>query len=160
MENLNELFVHTLKDVYFAEKRILQALPKMAKKVSAPQLQQAFTKHAEETKVHIQRLEEVFKMLDMKPRGVTCHAILGLIEEGEHIMEEAGDQTVLDAGILAAAQAVEHYEISRYGTLVTWAQTLGMPQAAKTLKQTLDEEYKTDELLTKVATGNVNKMAA
>jgi len=160
MENMNELFEHTLKDIYFAEKKIVKALPKMAKKVSTPELEQAFLKHAEESQVHVQRLEQVFELIGKKPRGVTCHAILGLIEEGESVMEEAEDPAVLDAGIIAAAQAVEHYEISRYGTLITWADQLGIRGASKILKQTLDEEYKTDDLLTQLATTEVNRKAA
>jgi ferritin-like metal-binding protein YciE len=160
MKTLDDLFVHTLRDIYYAEKQILKVLPKMAKKAGSDALRDGFEKHQAETEGQIERLEQVFEMRDQKPRGVTCDAINGIIEEAKEIMSEADDPAVLDAGMIAAAQAVEHYEITRYGTLVSWAKQIGMDDAAKLLQQTLDEEKKTDQLLTDLAEKALNKQAA
>ncbi len=156
---LNDLFLTTLQDIYHGEKQILKALPKMAKNANSEELRQALEHHREQTQGQVERLETVFEMLDRKARGKPCEAIQGLIEEGNEVMEEAKDGPVLDAGIIAANQAVEHYEIARYGTLCAWAEQLGMNDAAKLLKQTLDEEKKTDALLNEIAMNTVNKKA-
>jgi ferritin-like metal-binding protein YciE len=158
-KNLRELFHDTLKDIYFAEKKILTALPKMAKAAKAEELRAAFQKHERETEGHVERLEKVFAELDEIPRGKTCDAIMGIIEEGQEVMKEYKGTPALDAGLLAAAQAVEHYEISRYGTLKTWANELGLSEAVNLLETTLDEEKKTDETLTEIAESNVNQHA-
>jgi ferritin-like metal-binding protein YciE len=159
-KDLNELFLDTLKDFYYAEKHILKALPKMAKAATSEKLQAAFEKHYDETEGQIERLEKIFEMLGKAARGKKCDAIEGLIDEGKEIMEEYANTPALDAGLLAAAQAVEHYEISRYGTLKAWAAKLNMPQAIKLLDQTLAEEKKTDETLSKIAETAVNYEAA
>lgn len=158
-KTLNDLFVDTLKDVYYAEKQILKALPKMARAATSPGLKQAFEKHRDETETQVDRLGDVFEIIGKAPRGKTCDAILGIIEEAKSIMEEFEDSPALDAGLLAAAQAVEHYEISRYGTLKSWAQQLGLKDAAKLLDQTLREEIATDETLSKLGESSVNKQA-
>lgn len=159
-KDLNELFLDTLKDIYYAEKQILKALPKMAKVANSEDLQAAFEKHQGETENHVERLEQVFELIGKPARTKKCDAIEGIINEGKEIMEEYADTPALDAGLLAAAQAVEHYEISRYGTLKAWAQKLQMSEAAKLLDQTLSEEKKTDETLTKIAEKAVNYEAA
>ncbi len=158
-KNLRELFHDTLKDIYFAEKKILTALPKMAKAAQAEELRTAFEKHERETEGHVERLEKVFEELEEAPRGKTCDAIMGIIAEGQEVMKEYKGTPALDAGLLAAAQAVEHYEISRYGTLKTWAGELGLDEAVRLLDTTLGEERKTDETLTKIAESNVNQHA-
>src|SRR5690349_885220 len=158
-KNLRELFLDTLKDIYFAEKKILTALPKMAKAAESEELKAAFQKHESETEMHVQRLDEIFAELDETPRAKTCDAIMSLIEEGQEVMKEYKGTPALDAGLLAAAQAVEHYEISRYGTMKTWAEELGLQDAARLLEQTLQEEKKTDETLTQIAESNVNRHA-
>ena len=158
-KNLRELFHDTLKDIYFAEKKILTALPKMAKAAQAEELRAAFQKHERETEGHVERLEKVFEELEEAPRGKTCDAIVGIIAEGQEVMKEYKGTPALDAGLLAAAQAVEHYEISRYGTLKTWAGELGLDEAVRLLDTTLGEEKKTDETLTKIAESNVNQHA-
>jgi ferritin-like metal-binding protein YciE len=158
--NLEDLFSETLKDIYFAEKQILRALPKMAKEASSPELKQAFETHRDQTEGHIDRLNEVFEQLGRPARGKTCEAILGIIDEAKEIMEDFKGAEALDAGLASSAQAVEHYEIARYGTLKTWAQELGMSDVAKLLDQTLQEEIKTDQLLTKIASSTVNMKAA
>jgi ferritin-like metal-binding protein YciE len=158
-KNLGELFHETLKDIYFAEKKILGALPKMAKAAQSEELKAAFEKHEIETEEHVNRLEKVFEEIDAAPRGKTCDAIIGIIEEGQEVMKEFKGMPALDAGLLAAAQAVEHYEIARYGTLKTWAAELGLDRSAKLLNATLDEEKKTDEALTKLAQSAVNQHA-
>jgi ferritin-like metal-binding protein YciE len=158
-KTLNELFHDTLKDIFFAEKKILTALPKMAKAANSDELRKAFEKHEEETEEHVSRLEQVFETIGQSPRGKTCDAILGIIEEGQEIMKEYKGSPALDAGLLAAAQAVEHYEISRYGTLKTWASELGFSEAVSLLDATLAEEKKTDETLTKIAKELVNQQA-
>jgi ferritin-like metal-binding protein YciE len=159
-KNLEELFVETLKDIFYAEKQILRALPKMAREASSPELKKAFEAHREETEGHVDRLQQVFELLDKPARGKTCDAIVGIIEEAKEVMEEFKGAEALDAGLAASAQAVEHYEIARYGTLKTWADQLGMKDAVKLLDQTLQEEIKTDKLLTQLATSKVNKKAA
>jgi ferritin-like metal-binding protein YciE len=158
-KHLQELFHDTLKDIYFAEKKILSALPKMAKAAQSEDLKAAFEKHEGETEEHVVRLEKVFEEIDETPRGKTCDAIMGIIDEGQEIMKEFKGAPALDAGLLAAAQAVEHYEIARYGTLKTWAEELGHTQAVKLLEQTLSEEKKTDEILTQLAESEVNQHA-
>jgi ferritin-like metal-binding protein YciE len=158
-KDLHELFHETLKDIYFAEKKILSALPKMAKAAQSEDLKAAFEKHEKETEEHVARLEKVFEEIEQAPRGKSCDAIIGAIEEGQEVMKEFKGAAALDAGLLAAAQAVEHYEIARYGTLKTWAAELGLNQAVKLLERTLAEEKKTDETLTQLAESQVNEHA-
>jgi ferritin-like metal-binding protein YciE len=158
-KTLDELFHDTLKDIYFAEKKILATLPKMAKAAQNEELSAAFEKHRDETEVQVERLERVFAIIDKKPQGKTCDAIIGLTEEGAEIMKEYKGSPALDAGLLAAAQSVEHYEISRYGTLRTWAEELGHADAASLLEETLSEEKATDEALTRIAESVVNQEA-
>lgn len=159
-KDLNELFLDTLKDIYYAEKQILKTLPKMAKAAQSEKLSTAFEKHQEDTEGQIERLEQIFELLGKPARGKKCDAIEGIIDEGKEIMDEYKGTSALDAGLLAAAQAVEHYEMSRYGTLKAWALKLNLPKAAKLLDQTLNEERKTDETLTKIAETAVNYEAA
>jgi ferritin-like metal-binding protein YciE len=159
-KNLNDLFLDTLKDIYYAEKQIYKSLPKMAKAAQSDDLRAAFEKHETETEGQIGRLEQIFELLGKAARGKKCDAIEGILDEGKEIMEEYEDTPALDAGLLAAAQAVEHYEISRYGTLKTWAGQLGMKDAVKLLDQTLAEEKKTDDALSKLAISVVNTEAA
>jgi len=158
-KTLNELFHETLKDVYHAEKQILRALPKMAKAANSDELRQAFQTHRDETEGQIERLEKVFEIIEKRAQGKPCEAMQGLIEEGKEVMEDFKDSEALDAGLLSSAQTIEHYEISRYGTLRTWASQLGMEDAAKLLNETLDEEKKTDMLLTELAEQAVNQRA-
>jgi ferritin-like metal-binding protein YciE len=158
-KQLDELFHDTLKDIYFAEKKILSTLPKMEKAAQASELKRAFAKHRTETEGHVARLEKVFAIIDKKPQAKTCDAIVGITDEGAEIMKEYKGSPALDAGLLAAAQAVEHYEISRYGTMKTWAQELGLHDAVRLLDQTLLEEKKTDEALTEIAKTAVNQQA-
>ena len=158
-KQLDELFHDTLKDIYFAEKKILATLPRMAKAAQSPDLQKAFEKHRGETEGHVARLEKVFAAIDKKPQAKTCDAIVGITQEGAEIMKEYKGSPALDAGLLAAAQAVEHYEMSRYGTLRTWAEELGLDDAVQLLDQTLEEEKKTDAALTKIAETVVNQQA-
>jgi ferritin-like metal-binding protein YciE len=159
-KNLSALFLDTLKDIYYAEKQIYKSLPKMAKAASSEQLRNAFEKHHDETEGHIERLEKIFDLLGKPARGKKCDAIEGILDEGEEIMDEYKDAPALDAGLLAAAQAVEHYEISRYGTLKSWADKLSMNEAVKLLDQTLTEEKKTDDTLSKIAVSAINAEAA
>jgi ferritin-like metal-binding protein YciE len=159
-KTLEDLFAETLKDIYFAEKQILRALPKMAREAESPELKQAFETHRDETEGQVERLNQVFEQLGRPARGKTCEAIVGIIEEAKEIMEEFKGAEALDAGLAASAQAVEHYEIARYGTLKTWASELGLNDAARLLDQTLQEEIKADQLLTKLATSSVNRKAA
>ena len=159
-KDLNELFLDTLKDIYYAEKQILKALPKMAKAAQSEKLARAFEKHQDETEGQIERLDQIFELIGKPARGKRCDAIEGILDEGKEIMSEYKGTPALDAGLLAAAQAVEHYEISRYGTLKSWAAKLELKQAIKLLDQTLNEEKKTDELLSKVAESEVNYQAA
>ena len=159
-KNLNDLFLDTLKDIYFAEKQILKALPKMAKAANSDKLRAAFEKHHDETEGQVDRLEQIFQLLDVPARGKTCDAIEGILDEGKEIMTEYKGCEALDAGLVAAAQAVEHYEISRYGTLKAWATKLGMNEAVRLLDETLKQEKKTDETLTTIAESAVNIRAA
>jgi ferritin-like metal-binding protein YciE len=153
---LEDLFHDTLKDIYYAENKILKTLPKMAKAAQSKELKAAFTKHERETRGQIKRLDSVFKIIGKPARGKTCAAINGITEEGAEIMKEYKGMPALDAGLLAAAQAVEHYEISRYGTLRTWAEELGLRDAARLLKETLKEEEMTGKALTVLAKDAVN----
>ena len=158
-KKLDDLFHSTLKDIYFAEKKILATLPKMAKAAQSDELKAAFEKHLTETEGQIKRLEQVFAVIEKKPQGKTCAAINGITEEGAEIMEEYKDSPARDAGLLAAAQAVEHYEISRYGTLIAWAEELGLEDAVSLLEETLEEEEATDEALTEIAKTAINQQA-
>ncbi|MGQ7793928.1 YciE/YciF ferroxidase family protein [Faunimonas sp. B44] len=158
-KTLQDLFQDTLKDVYHAEKQILRALPKMAKAAESDELRKAFETHRDETEVQIERLEKVFEIMERRPQGKPCEAMQGLVEEGKEIMEDFKDSDALDAGLLASAQTIEHYEISRYGTLRTWAAQLGMKDAVGLLEETLKEEKKTDALLTQLAEKAVNQKA-
>jgi ferritin-like metal-binding protein YciE len=159
MQSMDELFHALLQDVYFAEKQLLKTLPKLAKKSANEKLQEAFTTHCEETEGHVARLEKIFEAIGKKPRGKTCDAILGIIAEGQEVIAEVDDEAVRDAGILAAAQAAEHYEIARYGTLRAWAELLGHEDAVELLGETLAEEKHANELLTSIADGGVNESA-
>jgi ferritin-like metal-binding protein YciE len=158
-KKLDELFHDTLKDIYFAEKKILSTLPKMAKAAQSDELKAAFEKHYTETEGQIDRLEKVFAIIEKKPQGKTCAAIVGITEEGAEIMQEYKGSPALDAGLLGAAQAVEHYEISRYGTLIAWAEELGLDEAVTLLEETLEEEEATDEALTEIAKTAINQQA-
>ena len=158
-KKLDDLFHDTLKDIYFAERKILTALPKMAKAAQSQDLRTAFEKHHTETEGQVERLEQVFELLGKKAQGKTCDAIMGLVEEGQEIMKEYKGSPAIDAGLLAAAQAVEHYEISRYGTLKTWAGELGLSEAVELLDTTLQQERNTDAALTKLAKTVVNQQA-
>ena len=159
IKTLDDLFVHTLQDVYYAEEKIIKALPKMIAKVSDPQLKSAFQTHLAETRNQVKRLEQVFKMHGQPVKAVTCPAIDGIVDEAEEIMSDASDAEVLDAAALAAAQAVEHYEITRYGTLIAWARQLGRADCASVLQETLEEEKETDLRLTEIAEARVNRVA-
>ncbi len=156
MDNLRELLVDELKDIYNAEQQLTKALPRMSKKASHPQLKDAFDTHLRETEGHVDRLEQVFEALGEKAKGKTCAAMKGILEEGKEIMGEDMEDDVMDAALIAAAQKVEHYEIASYGTVRAWAQLLGEREAVKLLQQTLDEEGKTDKLLTKLAESTIN----
>jgi ferritin-like metal-binding protein YciE len=158
-KTLADLFEHGLKDIYYAEKKILTALPKMAKAAETEELTAAFQKHEQETKGQVERLERVFQMMDQSAKGKKCPGIDGIIEEGKDIIDEFKKTPALDAGLIAAAQAVEHYEITRYGTLIAWAEKLGMGEAAELLRETLDEEKATDQNLTELVESAVNQYA-
>jgi ferritin-like metal-binding protein YciE len=160
IRTLDDLFVHTLQDIYYAENQITKALPIMISKATDPQLKQGFETHLTETKGHIKRLEQVFQMHGQTPKAVDCPAIDGIIKEANEIAGDIADKEVLDAGLLASAQAVEHYEITRYGTLIAWAKQLGRPDCARVLQQNLEEEKATDKKLTTIAESKVNKKAA
>ena len=160
IKSMENLFTHTLQDIYYAERQILKALPEMAQKASNPQLKSAFTSHLEETKSHVKRLEDVFRMQRQDPNGVECPAIDGIIEEANDVAGDVDDKQVLDAALAAAAQAVEHYEMSRYGTLVAWAKQLGRSDCASMLEQTLKEEKAADQKLTTIAESQLNPQAA
>lgn len=159
MKDLEGLFKHFLRDIYYAENKVLTTLPKMAKEADAKELRDAFKEHHRETKGQINNLKKVFKTLDLKPRGVTCEAINGILEEGKEIMKECEDPDARDAGMIAAAQAVEHYEITRYGTMIAWARQLKMREAAKLLKENLNQEYAADKKLSKLAESSLNRQA-
>jgi ferritin-like metal-binding protein YciE len=160
IKSLDDLFVHTLQDIYYAEKQIEKSLPDMISKATNPQLKQGFEKHLQETKGHIQRVEQVFQMHGVPAKGVDCPAIDGIIEEADDVAGDVDDKQVLDAALIAAAQAVEHYEITRYGTLIEWAKQLGRDDCASVLKQNLEEEKATDKKLTELAESKVNLQAA
>ena len=160
IKSLDDLFVHTLRDIYYAEKQITKALPKMIDKATNAALKQGFQKHLKETEGHIKRLEDVFELHDIKAKAVNCPAIDGIIEETEEITGDIDDKQVMDAALIAAAQAVEHYEITRYGTLIAWADELGRSDCAALLKQNLAEENATDKKLTEIAEQSVNLQAA
>jgi len=159
IKTMNDLFVHTLQDIYYAENQITKALPKMADQATNPMLRQGFEKHLQETETHIRNLEEVFQLLGMEPKGVNCPAIDGIIKESNEIVSEVDDKNVLDAALIAAAQAVEHYEITRYGTLITWAQELGHADCVAALKRNLADEKATDLKLTELAESRINSAA-
>jgi ferritin-like metal-binding protein YciE len=158
-KTLSTLFHDTLRDIYYAERKILKSLPKMKRAAQSAELKAAFEKHETQTEGQIERLERVFEIIDKTPRGKTCDAINGILAEGDEIAEEYKDNPALDAGLLAAAQAVEHYEITRYGTLKRWAQVLGLDEAVKLLDETLQEESQTDEDLTTIADASINAAA-
>jgi ferritin-like metal-binding protein YciE len=160
IQNMNDLFVHTLRDIYYAEKQIVKTLPEMIEKASDPQLKDGFRSHLHETENHVKRLEQVFQTIGQKAQGVDCPAIDGIIEEAEEVTGEVEDKSVLDAALIAAAQAVEHYEMTRYGTLIAWANQLGRRDCATLLEQTLDEEKAADKKLTAVAESHVKRKAA
>ena len=160
MKTLEELFHALLQDVYYAEKELTKALPKLAKKSEDEELKKAFNTHLKETQEHVERLEKVFEMIDKTPRGKKCEAIIGIIDEGKEVMDEVEDPDTLDAGLIASAQAAEHYEIARYGTLCAWAKQIGKPQIARILNETLEEEKHANALLTKIAERQVNQHAA
>ncbi|MGH6923001.1 MAG: ferritin-like domain-containing protein [Propylenella sp.] len=160
IETLDDLFVHQLRDVYYAEKQLVKALPKMIDKATSPALRQGLESHLGETKGHVSRLEKVFEMHGVKAKAVNCPAIDGIIEEAEEIVGDVDDKDVLDAAIIAASQAAEHYEMTRYGTLIAWAKQLGRPDCAGVLEQTLQEEKAADAKLTAIAEGGINRKAA
>ena len=160
IKTMDDLFVHTLRDIYYAEKQILKALPQMIEKATDAQLKQGFQSHLAETKGQVQRVEQVFKMHGVDVKGVDCPAIDGIIDEAEEIAGEVEDKNVLDAALIAAAQAVEHYEITRYGTLVAWAKQLGRNDCASVLQKNLDEEKAADHKLTTLAEKSINRKAA
>ena len=160
IKTMDDLFVHQLQDIYYAEKQLVKTLPKMADKASDKQLAQGFMTHLEETKVHVQRLEQVFKMHGAEVKAVNCPAIDGILEEADEVTGEVEDKSVLDAALINAAQAVEHYEITRYGSLVAWAKQLGRNDCASVLQKTLDEEKATDKKLTTLAESRINLRAA
>ncbi len=160
IKTMDDLFVHTLQDIYYAEMQIQKALPKMIEKASDPALKAGFEKHLQETAGHVQRLEQVFEMHGAEKKAVNCPAIDGIIKEANEIIGDIDDKRVLDAALVAAAQAVEHYEITRYGTLIEWAKDLGRADCAAVLKKTLDEEKATDKKLTDLAQSKVNLQAA
>jgi ferritin-like metal-binding protein YciE len=160
IKNMNDLFLHTLRDIYYAENQILKALPEMIEKSSDAQLKQGFQSHLGETKNHVTRVEQVFRMLRQEPSGVDCPAIDGIIDEAEDVAGEVDNRSVMDAALIAAAQAVEHYEMTRYGSLIAWAKQLGRNDCATLLQQNLDEEKAADKKLTAIAESKVNRMAA
>ena len=157
---MDDLFVHTLRDMYYAENQILKSLPDMIDKAANPELKQGFQSHLAETKNHVKRLEQVFQMTGQQPKAVDCPAIDGILEEADDIIGEVDEKDVLDAAMIAAAQAVEHYEITRYGALIAWAKQLRRNDCASVLEQTLQEEKATDKKLTSLAEGKVNALAA
>jgi ferritin-like metal-binding protein YciE len=160
IKTMNDLFVHTLRDIYYAERQIVKALPDMVEKATDPQLKQGFQTHLRETENHVKRLEQVFQIVGQKAQGVDCPAIDGILKEANHVVGEVDNKSVLDAALIAAAQAVEHYEMTRYGTLIAWANELGRKDCVSLLQQTLDEEKATDKKLTSMAESQVNRKAA
>jgi ferritin-like metal-binding protein YciE len=159
-KTLDDLFLDTLKDIYYAEKQIVKALPKMAKAATSPELKAGFEQHLEETEGHVERLEQIFEIIGVPARGKTCDAILGILEEGKSIMDEFKGSQALDAGLVSAAQAVEHYEIARYGTLKAWAKQMGDDRVVKLLDATEQEEIATDKKLSQLGVSDVNRKAA
>jgi ferritin-like metal-binding protein YciE len=160
IRNMDDLFIHQLKDIYYAEKRIITALPKMIEKATSPELKQGFEKHLDQTKNHVKRVEQVFELHGVAADTVTCPAIDGIIKEADEVAGDVDDKNVLDAALIAAAQAVEHYEITRYGTLIAWAKELGAEDCVDLLEQNLEEEKEADEKLTSLAEGSINRAAA
>ncbi len=160
IKTFDDLFVHQLQDIYYAEKQLVKALPKMVEKATSPKLKQAFKSHLEETEGHVARLEDVFRMHGTKAKAVDCPAIDGIIEEANEVAGDVADKQVLDAALIAAAQAVEHYEITRYGTLVAWAKQIGREDCADVLAKTLNEEYAADDKLSELAESGINRKAA
>ena len=160
IKTLDDLFVHTLRDIYYAENKIVQALPEMIEKADDAQLRQGFQTHLAETKNHVKRLEQVFRMHGLEVEGVDCPAIDGIIEEAQDVAGEVDDKSVMDAALIAAAQAVEHYEITRYGSLIAWAKQLGRADCASVLAQNLEEEKAADQKLTRLAESQINQRAA
>ena len=160
IQTMDDLFVHTLQDIYYAENQIAKALPEMIEKASDPQLKQGFKTHLAETETHVTRLEQVFRMRGIEAKGVNCPAIDGIIEETNDVAGEVEDKKVLDAALIAAGQAVEHYEMTRYGTLIAWAKQAGRDDIASVLQKTLDEEKATDKKLTALAESKINRKAA
>jgi ferritin-like metal-binding protein YciE len=160
IKTMNDLFVHQLQDIYYAENQLVKALPKMAEKASDPQLKQGFLTHLDETRTHVKRLEQVFGMHGVEVEAVDCPAIDGIIEEADEVTGEVADKAVLDAALINAAQAAEHYEITRYGSLIAWAKQLGRSDCASVLQKTLEEEKETDKKLTMIAENRVNLRAA
>jgi len=160
IKKMDDLFVHTLRDIYYAEKQITKALPEMVEKATSPQLKQGFQSHLRETENHVKRLEQVFEQIGKKAQGVDCPAIDGIIKEAKEVAGEVDDKSVMDAALIAAAQAVEHYEMTRYGTLIAWAKQLGHNSAVALLNQTLDEEKAADKKLNSIAESHVNRKAA
>ena len=159
MKTMDQLFTDLMQDVYYAEKELTKALPKMAKEADDEELKKAFNDHLKETEGHIKRLDKAFELIGTPAKGKKCDAILGIIAEGEHVIKEVDDEQTLDAGLIASGQAAEHYEIARYGTLCAWAKLIGKPQVAKLLHETLEEEKKADALLSKIAERSVNQHA-
>jgi ferritin-like metal-binding protein YciE len=160
IKSMDDLFLHTLQDIYYAENKIVTSLPSMIETAHDAQLKQGLQSHLKETEGQVQRLEQVFQMLGQKPKSTSCPAIDGIIEEADEVTGEVDDKDVLDAAVIAAAQAVEHYEITRYGSLIAWAKRLGRGDAARVLKETLNEEKAADKKLTSIAEGKVNLKAA
>jgi ferritin-like metal-binding protein YciE len=160
IKTMNDLFVHQLQDIYYAEKQLVKALPKMAEKAADQQLKQGFLTHLDETKTHVERLEQVFQMHGAQVKAVDCPAIDGIIQEADEVAGEVADKSVLDAALINAAQAAEHYEITRYGSLIAWAKQLGRNDCASVLQKTLEEEKATDQKLTQMAESKVNLRAA
>jgi ferritin-like metal-binding protein YciE len=159
MHTLHDLFIDELKDIYSAERQLVKALPKMVRKAQAPALVQALREHLEQTQMQVERLDQIFQELDTSPRGKKCHGMEGLVEEGEEALDQEGDADVIDAGIIGAAQRVEHYEIAAYGTAIAHAKAMGHRSIEKLLQQTLDEEYGADKKLTDIAESHVNRLA-
>jgi len=160
IKTMDDLFVHMLRDIYYAENQIVKSLPAMIDKASSPQLKKGLSNHLDETRDHVTRLEEVFRMIDTDVEGVDCPAIDGILKEANELVGDIDDAEVLDAAIIAAAQAVEHYEITRYGTLISWARVLGRDDCAKIFEETIEEEKAADETLTELAESKVNEAAA
>jgi ferritin-like metal-binding protein YciE len=160
IKTMDDLFVHALRDIYYAENQIVKSLPEMIEKASDPQLKQAFQSHLDETKTHVKRVEQVFRMHGAEADGIDCPAIDGIVEEADDVVSEVADKAVLNAALAAAAQAVEHYEIARYGTLIAWAKQLGRNDCATVLQKNLDEEKAADKKLTTIAEARLNLKAA